>query len=66
MSDDEFLDLLKKSGIDDCPLRYDVKGEYQVSSENKNKNSYKYSYKMEDTIKASVSETKNSNLFRAS
>ena len=26
MSDEEFLDLLKKSGIDDCPLRDDVKG----------------------------------------
>jgi hypothetical protein len=37
MSDEEFLDLLKKSGIDDCPLQDDVKGEYQLSSENKNK-----------------------------
>jgi len=66
MSDEEFLGLLKKSGIDDCPLRDDVKGEYQLSSENKNKNSYKYSYKMENTIKTSVSETKDSNLLRAS
>ena len=57
---------IKKSGIDDCPLRDDVKGEYQLSSENKNKNSYKYSYKMENTIKTSVSETKDSNLLRAS
>jgi len=66
MSDEEFLGLLKKSGIDDCPPRDDVKGEYQLSSENKNKDSYKYSYKMENTIKTSVSETKDSNLLRAS
>ncbi|MFP4022056.1 MAG: hypothetical protein ACLFUK_10700 [Halanaerobium sp.] len=66
MSDEEFLDLLKKSGIDDCPLRDDIKGEYQLSSENENKNSYKYSYKTEDTIKANISDTKNSNLLRAS
>jgi len=66
MSDEEFLDLLKKSGIDDCPLRDDIKGEYQLSSENENKNSYKYSYKTEDTIKVNISDTKNSNLLRAS
>ncbi len=66
MSDEEFLDLLKKSGIDDCPLRDDIKGEYQLSSENENKNSYKYSYKTEDTIKANISETTDSNLLRAS
>ena len=29
-SAEEFLGLLKKSGIDDCPLRDNVKGEYQL------------------------------------
>lgn len=66
MNDKEFMDLLKRAGIDNCPLSDEAKGKYQLNSKNKSNNSYSYRYNRENNISTSSSEAKNSNLLRAS
>lgn len=43
MSDEEFLNLLKESGLDDCPLRDDIKRTYKIRNK-ATKENFKYNY----------------------
>ncbi|MEJ6952081.1 hypothetical protein [Natronospora cellulosivora (SeqCode)] len=49
MSDEEFLELLKEAGIDDCPLADEFRGVYQLKNDGLKK-SLNYGVKKYDAV----------------